>query len=153
MGLELFVILALFGIPASMTWGVLAGLLMVIPLFGAALSFLPPLLAILLTDPSQVLLVLIPIAILQIVIANVLVPRIVGNALGLHPMVTIISLLIGIKLAGFWGAFFAMPIAGILSSLGAYLRQRGPLTPDITASVVKDDRASAAGGFDSDSGL
>ena len=47
-----------------------------------------------------------------------------GNALGLHPLVIIVSLLIGVKVAGFWGAFFAMPLAGIISAFGAFLIRR-----------------------------
>jgi predicted PurR-regulated permease PerM len=137
-GVGTWLIMSLFGVPAALVSGVFAGIFMLIPLLGPLLSFLPPLLATLLTAPSQLLLVMIPIAILQVVVVNVLMPRIMGNALGLHPLVIIVSLLIGVKVAGFWGAFFAMPLAGIISAFGAFLIRRRQRLSELTAAIVQD---------------
>lgn len=134
-----WLILTLFGVQAPLLSGVFAGLFMLIPLLGPALSLVPPLLATLLTDPGRVLLVMIPIVVLQVIVVNIVMPRIMGNALGLHPLVIIVSLLIGIKVAGFWGAFFAMPLAGIMSAFGAFLIRRRQRLAELTAAIVQDD--------------
>lgn len=138
-GIGTGLILGLFGIQAPLLSGVFAGLAMLIPLLGPVLSFIPPLLATVLTDPGRLLWVMIATALLQVVVVNMIMPRIMGNALGLHPLVIIVSLLIGVKLAGFWGAFFAMPLAGIISAFGAFLFRRRQRLADLTAAMVRDD--------------
>lgn len=136
-GIGTGLILGMFGIQAPLLSGAFAGLFMLIPLIGPVLSFLPPLLATLLTDPSRIY-IMIPIAILQVVVVNVIMPRIMGDALGLHPLVIIVSLLIGVKFGGFWGAFFAMPLAGIVSAFGAFLIRRRQRLSELTAAIVRD---------------
>ena len=51
------------------------------------------------------------------VLRNILEPRIVGNQIGLHPIVTITAMYAGLKIAGFWG-MLAAPVAVLL---GRYL--------------------------------
>ena len=46
------------------------------------------------------------------------------DALGLHPLVIFGALLAGIKVAGFWGALFAIPVAGVLVAMGIYSYER-----------------------------
>lgn len=133
------IILGLFGIQAALVAGVFAGIFMLIPLLGPILCMIPPLLAVVLTDPGQIVIVMIPIILLQVVVVNVIMPRIMGDALGLHPLVIIVSLLVGVKVAGFWGAFFAMPLAGIISAFGAFLIRRRQRLADWTASIVQQD--------------
>ncbi len=136
-------VLALFGVQAALLSSLFSALFMLIPLVGPLLALLPPLLATLLTDPGRVLLVMLPLIILQVVVQNVVMPRVVGNALGLHPLVIIVSLLIGIKLAGFWGAFFAMPLAGIISAFGAFLIRRRQRLTELTSVILQQDETEA----------
>lgn len=138
-GIGTFFIMSIFGIQAALVSGFFAGLFMLIPLLGPFLSLLPPLLATLLTDPSKVLFVMIPIILLQFVLLNMIMPRVMGSVLGLHPLVVIVSLLVGIKVAGFWGAFFAMPLAGIISAFGAFLIRRRQRLTELTHAIVQDD--------------
>jgi len=138
-GIGTGIVLALFGVQAALLSSLFSALFMLIPLIGPLLALVPPLLAALLTDPGRVLLVMIPLVILQIVVLNVMMPRVMGNALGLHPLVIIVSLLIGVKLAGFWGAFFAMPLAGIISAFGAFLIRRRQRLTDLTSAIVQQE--------------
>jgi predicted PurR-regulated permease PerM len=48
---------------------------------------------------------------------NLLVPRISGEAVGLHPLAALLAVLIGVELAGLAGAIFAVPLTGIGWSL------------------------------------
>lgn len=143
-GVGTAIILGLFGIEAALLAGVFAGLFMFIPLIGPLLCLIPPLLAVVLTDPSKALWVMIPIIILQVVVVNMLMPRVMGDALGLHPLIIIIALLIGVKVAGFWGAFFAMPVAGIVSAFGAFLIRRRQRLAELTAAIVQQDESALA---------
>jgi len=56
----------------------------------------------------------------QIIKDNFLAPRIMGNAIGLHPVVVLLVVLIGAKLGGVSGVVFALPIAGLLNVVFDY---------------------------------
>jgi predicted PurR-regulated permease PerM len=60
-----------------------------------------------------VLYVLIFYVVLQLVESNVLGPRISGHAVGLHPVASILALVVGADLFGLWGAIMAVPLAGL----------------------------------------
>jgi predicted PurR-regulated permease PerM len=143
-GIGTGIVLALFGIQAALLSSLFAALFLLIPLVGPVLSLVPPLLATLLTDPGRTLLVMVPLLLLQMLVLNVVMPRIMGNVLGLHPLVIIVSLLIGVKLGGFWGAFFAMPLAGIISAFGAFLIRRRQRLAELTSAIVHEDENAVA---------
>ena len=63
------------------------------------------------------LIVAIFITLLQgIVIGPILGPRIVGKAVGLHPIVAIFAIIAGSELFGLLGALFAIPFAGVIQT-------------------------------------
>ena len=66
------------------------------------------------------LLVLGVMFLIQQVENNLLVPRIVGSALNLHPLEVMISVLMGASLAGILGAILAAPVLATIKLLGAY---------------------------------
>ena len=92
--------------------GVLAFLFETIPMVGPALASIPALLiSLLLPDPfPRTLWVAACFVIIQMLESNVLGPRIVGRAVGLHPVVSIMSLLVFANLFGPFGALIATPI-------------------------------------------
>jgi predicted PurR-regulated permease PerM len=92
--------------------GVLAFLFETIPMIGPGLASITPiLLSLLLPDPFPRTFVLVVCFLgLQIIESNILGPRIVGHAVGLHPVAAILSLLVGAKLFGLFGALIATPL-------------------------------------------
>jgi predicted PurR-regulated permease PerM len=54
---------------------------------------------------------------MQLAENNLLAPRISGHAVGLHPAVAVIALLVGAEIAGIWGALFAVPMVAVASVL------------------------------------
>lgn len=142
-GIATAIVMALFGIQATLVTAFFAGLFMLIPLVGPVFSLIPPLLATLVTDPGKTLVVLMPLILFQAVLVNAVMPRVVGNALGLHPLVIIVSLLIGVKVGGFWGAFFAMPLAGILSAFGSFLIRRRQRFQELAGAIIQEDTESS----------
>jgi predicted PurR-regulated permease PerM len=95
---------------------VVAGGLMAIPFFGPFLSWAPPVIVALLAQPDAT----VPTAILMgvgwLVVMNVLQPRLMQEAVGIHPLVVLGSVLIGSKIAGVTGAIFGIPIAAVISA-------------------------------------
>jgi predicted PurR-regulated permease PerM len=118
--------------------GVMAFLFETIPMVGPALASLPALLiSLLLPDPfPRTIYILIYFIGVQIVESNILGPRIVGHAVGLHPVASILALVIGAQLFGAFGALLATPIVAaswvVISSL--YSSIRGESADEILAN-------------------
>jgi len=51
---------------------------------------------------------------------NVLQPRLMSGSVGIHPIVVLLSVLIGNKIAGIPGAIFGIPIAAVISAFFFY---------------------------------
>jgi predicted PurR-regulated permease PerM len=96
--------------------GVLAFLFETIPMVGPALASVPAiLLSLLLPMPfPRTFWVIALFIVVQLLESNVLGPRIVGHAVGLHPVAAILALLIGARLFGVFGALLATPAVAAL---------------------------------------
>ncbi len=92
--------------------GFMAFLFETIPMVGPALAAITPLLlSLLLPDPfPRTFEILALFVVLQIIESNILGPRIVGHAVGLHPVAAILALIIGAHLFGIFGALLATPM-------------------------------------------
>jgi predicted PurR-regulated permease PerM len=104
-----------FGLEYAALTTVAAGLLHAIPFFGPFVSWVPPVAVALLFDPGAVLPVLIVMGIAWFVTMNIISPRMMSGAVGIHPIVVLASVVIGGKIAGIAGAIFGIPIAAVLS--------------------------------------
>jgi len=106
-----------FGLPYAAVTTVAAGLLQMIPFFGPFISWAPPVLVALLLPNGPVLPVLILMAIAWFVTMNVVQPRLMADSVGIHPIVVLGSVVIGLRIAGIAGAIFGIPIAAVISAL------------------------------------
>lgn len=97
-----------------------AGVFMLIPLVGPVLALIPPTLACLVESPGVAVWLFLALLIYQLVLVNVLMPRVMSEAVGLHPLLVFAALLISVKVAGFWGAFFGIPVAGVLWAMAVF---------------------------------
>ncbi|MGE5139130.1 MAG: AI-2E family transporter [Rudaea sp.] len=143
-GLGTALVTIVFDQPFALVASLFAGLFMLIPFVGAPLALVPPILVALLHDPGQAVFSVGILLIYQVIIVNVIMPKILGDALGLHPLVIIASLLIGIKVGGFWGAFFGVPVAGVIATMALYFYRRWAHEPVVTSPAVAAQRPPAA---------
>jgi predicted PurR-regulated permease PerM len=105
------------GVPYAVFLGVLAGVLELVPIVGPIVAGAAAAL-VALTQPFPLVLWVIVAAIaIQQIENNLLVPRISGEAVGLHPLAALLAVLIGVELAGLAGAIFAVPLTGLGWSL------------------------------------
>jgi predicted PurR-regulated permease PerM len=117
--------------------GVLAFLFETIPMVGPALASVTPLLlSLLLPNPfPRTFIISICFVLLQAIESNILGPRIVGHAVGLHPVAAIMALLVGAKLFGVFGALIATPLVAaawvVVASI--YRSARGETADQILA--------------------
>ncbi len=106
-----FIWLSILGIPYAFILALFAGLMEIIPFFGPIISAIPGVLLGFLISPWKGIIALILYIVSQQIESQVIVPQVMKRAVGLNPIVIILSLLIGLKLGGVLGAILAIPIA------------------------------------------
>mgnify|MGYP000933092623 CR=1 FL=1 len=107
----------LAGLEMALSIGLIGGLLSFIPYLGFALAFIMAVALAVLQFSSfeQVIPVLIVFGLGQFVESFVLTPVLVGNRIGLHPVVVILALLAGGQLFGFAGVLLALPVSAAIA--------------------------------------
>lgn len=107
----------LVGLEMALSIGLIAGLLSFVPYLGFALAFMMALLLAVMqfTSFAQVIPVLVVFGIGQVVETYILTPYLVGNRIGLHPVVVILALLAGGQLFGFVGVLLALPVSAAIA--------------------------------------
>ena len=116
-GLLVGIGMSLFQVPYAILLGVLAFIFAFVPVLGTFISGAVCVLLALTKGWLIALLVLLYFVAIHVFEGDIVGPRIVGKALGLHPIVSLTALVAGAELFGIWGALFASPIAGILQVL------------------------------------
>jgi predicted PurR-regulated permease PerM len=106
----------LLGLPLAALTSVASGLLQMIPFFGPFVSWMPPVIVALALQPESLIPTIILMAAGWFLVMNVLQPRIMQDAVGIHPIVVLGSVLIGGRIAGIAGAIFGIPIAAVVSA-------------------------------------
>ena len=111
-GVLLSLTMAACGIPYWLLVGMLGGFLSLIPFVGPAIAYgLAFLLALLEHEPVKALgLTAIVFAVGELIEGYVLVPKILGDSLGLHPVVVIASLMVFGVALGMFGLLIALPL-------------------------------------------
>lgn len=114
-GLVTFIGLSAMGVQYALVLALLAGLLEIIPVLGPILAAIPAIILAFIQAPVLGLVVLVFYIVVQQLENHILVPQIMKRAVGLNPVVVIIALLIGARLAGILGVLIAIPLAAALS--------------------------------------
>lgn len=105
------VALMILGVPLAMVWGVLAFVTNYIPNIGFVLGLVPPALFALLTGgPVDALWVVVIYCVVNLVMQSFIQPKFTGDAVGLTPTVTFLSLVFWSAIAGPLGAILAVPL-------------------------------------------
>jgi len=145
-GVLTLIILVALGVPYAGVLAFVSGLTMVIPFFGPIIAIIPVVTVTSLGAPDKILPVFVLILIVQQILLNVVGPRIMSKSIGVHPIFVFLALLLGAKLAGFWGVFLALPVAGILSTFAQYYFELvvGRRTRVQAATLIDDREARVA---------
>jgi predicted PurR-regulated permease PerM len=115
--------LTIIGIKGAVALGVFTALMIVIPYIGITLGLTLAVLSAILQFGigTELVAVLIIYGIGQLLEGFFLTPRLVGERIGLHPVVVLFALLLFGKLFGFFGVLLALPISAVSLVLGQYL--------------------------------
>jgi predicted PurR-regulated permease PerM len=129
MGIVTAVLYGAIGLRFALALGLIAGLLEFVPIFGPVIAGAIALLVALFQPVNWLGLSPLAYAILVVVIAtliqqienNILVPRIIGHSLNLHPLIVLVAALAGGVLAGVMGVLLAAPTVATLRLWGGYV--------------------------------
>jgi predicted PurR-regulated permease PerM len=94
--------------------------LMMIPFIGPPLALVLPLSIAVFESPGSFLVVWILVITLETVIVNVVAPRVMSSAIGVHPLLVFVGILAGAKLAGVWGAVFGVPVVAVIAAMATF---------------------------------
>lgn len=118
-GVATYLGLIAFGVQYSALLGVLVGLSVLVPYIGAAVVTVPVVLIGMfqfgLNDTFFYMLLVY--GVIQALDGNVLVPLLFSEAVNLHPVAIIVAVLAFGGIWGFWGIFFAIPLATLLKAI------------------------------------
>ncbi|MDX2357974.1 AI-2E family transporter [Dietzia sp. PP-33] len=105
------VALFILGVPLALVWGVLAFVTNYIPNIGFVLGLVPPALFALLTGgPAEALWVVVIYSVINLVMQSFIQPKFYGDAVGLTPTVTFLSLVFWAGIGGPLGALLSVPL-------------------------------------------
>lgn len=152
-GVGTMLIMQVAGLGFVIVVSLFAGVIMLIPVIGAPIAlFLPTLIALFQSGLNTAIVVFITILALQQLVLHIMMPRIMSETMGMHPLLVFAALLAGVRVAGFWGALFGIPVVGVLAAMLNYVYRRNVLgivpepaespeasepTPVVTAPSVK----------------
>ncbi|HHI77514.1 MAG TPA: AI-2E family transporter [Gammaproteobacteria bacterium] len=129
-----FATFTFFGLQYAMLLSVLVGLSVVVPYVGATVVTIP-VMAVAWFQwgwGSDFIGVTVAYLVIQALDGNLLVPLLFGEVVNLHPVAIIVAILVFGGLWGFWGVFFAIPLATLVNAiLRAWPDHRPPPSPTL----------------------
>ncbi len=115
--------LAVMQIQYAALLGAVAGIFEFVPIIGAWIGVIPTILVVLSTSPDKIIFVLILFGSVQILQGAFLVPRIQSFSMKVHPLIVLISIVIGSEVGGMWGVVLGPPIAASIKELIVYFSE------------------------------
>jgi predicted PurR-regulated permease PerM len=116
----------LLNIPYWPATAVIVAILQMIPFFGPFVSWAPPVVVAAVTPGAPVLAMLGIMVVGWFVVMNIIQPRVMADSVGIHPVVVLLSVIIGLKVQGVVGAIFAVPVAAVISTFFFFYLERSP---------------------------
>lgn len=120
-GIFVYIGLTFLRVEFAIPLAILAGIFEIVPMIGPIVSAIPAILVAFASSPLLALSVVALYIVVQQIENSFLVPFIMKRSVGLSPIVTIIALMIGGRLAGVTGAVLAVPIVLVIQSVMAGL--------------------------------
>ncbi|OGE76758.1 MAG: hypothetical protein A3C85_02690 [Candidatus Doudnabacteria bacterium RIFCSPHIGHO2_02_FULL_48_21] len=119
-----FLGLTALGVKYALALALLAGLLEIVPYLGPILSGIPAVFVAFAQSPTLAVFVIILYILIQQTENYILVPKVMGKTVGANPLVILLAVLIGFKVAGIIGLLMAVPIVGAVSVFVSDFREQ-----------------------------
>jgi len=102
------------GVQYPLVIGLLAGIFELVPMLGPILGAVPAIGIAAFQSWQLAVAVVVLFIVIQQIESQLIAPRIMGHAVGVHPVVAILAVLMGAELDGIFGALVAVPISGLV---------------------------------------
>ena len=121
---ELSVGFQILGIPYAPFIGLMVAVFDILPVLGTGGILLPWTVVLLVMKNIPMGIGMFVLYLIITVIRNTMEPKLVGKQIGLHPLATMISLYVGLKVVGFWGMLIFPTTLAVLSSMKKEIQER-----------------------------
>lgn len=126
----MLIIYILLGVPFALVLGLFLAVWEIIPVIGPPVGFFPCLVVVALNGMDnvpldrvwQVLIISGVFTLAQWLRDNLVAPKYIGNAVGLHPVTIFLAILVGAKVDGLLGIMFSIPVASALHVIYSHVR-------------------------------
>ena len=108
----------------AIAFGAFAALTEVIPYVGPWIGAIPPMAVALAESPTAAIAVALAFLFIHQIEGHIVIPKLMGGAVGVHPLLVIFALLAGQQLYGFAGVFVTLPLVAIGRELFSFMRER-----------------------------
>lgn len=126
------------GIKFSVLLGLVAGVTELIPVIGPLLGAVPGILVTLASSPEKILWVLSLYVGIQLIENTLLVPRIQGHAVQMHPIIIMLVLVVGSEAAGLFGVIISVPLAAVSRDVFKYFYKEWSSSEGLSNSSVSE---------------
>ena len=123
---ELSIGFQILGIPYAPIIGLMVAIFDILPVLGTGGILLPWTVVLLVMKNIPMGIGMFVLYLVITVIRNTMEPKLVGKQIGLHPLATMISLFVGLKVVGFWGMLIFPTTLAVLSSMKKEIQGREP---------------------------
>ncbi len=115
-GILSVILYSVFGIHIAPFLAIVAAITNMIPYFGPVIGGVITAIILLCVNPIEAVYAIIIIVVLQTIDGMILGPKIIGDSVGISPLLTIIAITLGGNIAGFLGMFVGVPLLAVLKS-------------------------------------
>ncbi len=130
-GVATSIVLLIMGIDFAIVIGFITGIADIIPYIGPFLGFLPAVFFAYLISPLKAIWVAAFFVFIQWVENNILAPKIIGETTGIHPLIILISIIVGGGIFGVLGMVLAVPVVAIFIILFGFISKKLRKPPKI----------------------
>ena len=137
---ELSIGFQILGIPYAPIIGLMVAVFDILPVLGTGGILLPWTVVLLVMKNIPMGIGMFVLYLIITVIRNTMEPKLVGKQIGLHPLATMISLYVGLKVIGFWGMLIFPTSLAVLSSMKKEIGEAGKIEEVCKEEEVKGEK-------------
>jgi predicted PurR-regulated permease PerM len=138
--------LTIIGVPYAVLLSLVAAIGEAVPMIGPIVSAVPAIIIAFFVSPVQGFLTLGLYIVIQQLENNLVVPKVMGRAVSLHPVAVMLALLAGSELMGVTGAILAVPVTAALSVIVDEVRsqriEHGMVQPSVASATETSPQAA-----------
>jgi predicted PurR-regulated permease PerM len=137
-GIFTAIVMRLLGLQLTTVTAILSGVVMFIPELGAPVAMVAPSTVSILQGSTATIPLFIIMLVFQQLLLRFIIPKIMSEAIGMPPLLILVSVLVSAKIMGFWGFFFGIPVAGAIFIITTVTLEQLKQAMDAQDKVMQD---------------